>query len=76
MAGYKNVFGDLEYELGAYFVPHRTGCTGQYRILKHEPWCVTDACINYGENFWETVPPFDSWIQAIAFLKKHIGELM
>lgn len=73
---YKNVFGELEYELGNFFVPHRTGCTGQYRILKHEPWYVTDACIVIGKNFWETIPPFDNWIQAVRFLKENYKDLL
>lgn len=71
---YKNVFGELEYTLGNFFIPHRTGCTGQYRILKHDPWYVTDA--RYADNIWETVQPFDSWIQAVRYLKEHVEELI
>lgn len=74
MEKYRDVFGNLEYELGDFFVPHRTGNTGQYRILKHEPWYVTDARYNY--NLWDTVPPFDSFIQAVRYLKENIGNLM
>lgn len=76
MKTYKNIFGELEFELGAFFVPHRTGMTGKYRILKHEAWYVTDACIMIGDNFWETIPPFDSWIQAVKFLKENYKELL
>ncbi len=78
MAGYRNVFGDLEYELGDYFVPHRTGGTGKYCILKHEPWRVTDAyiVIDSYNNWWEKTPLFDSWIQAVKFLKENIGDLL
>jgi len=71
---YKNVFGELEFELGNFFVPHRTGCTGQYRILKHEPWYVTDA--RFADEFWDTVPPFNSWIQAVKFLKENYKDLL
>ena len=74
MKVYKNIFGELEYELGKFFVPHRTGCTGQYKILKREPWYVTDAVFN--NDIWDAVPPFDSWIQAVRFLKEHIDELL
>ena len=74
MEKYRNVFGELEYELGDFFVPHRTGNTGQYRILKHEPWYVTDA--RYADAFWDTVPPFDSWIQAVRYLKENVGKLL
>lgn len=75
MKNYKNVFGELEFELGNFFVPHRTGKTGKYSILKHEPWYVTNACIVCG-SFWETVQPFDSWIQAVRFLKKNYKDLL
>ena len=76
---YKNVFGELEFNLGNFFVPHRTGGTGKYVILKHEPWYVTDAMITHDEHgayFWETIPPFDSWIQAIRFLKENYKDLL
>lgn len=71
---HRNVFGELEFELGDFFVPHRVGNTGQYRILKHMPWCVTDAV--FADMPWDNVPPFDSWIQAVRFLKEHIDELL
>lgn len=73
---YKNVFGELEFKLGAFFVPHRTGGTGKYAILKRMPWYVMDAYIVYGNNFWEKVPVFDSWIQAVRFLKENYKDLL
>lgn len=74
---YRNVFGELEYELGDFFVPHRTGRTGQYCILKHAPCYVTDAYIILEEGlFCEQVPPFDSFIQAVRFLKENIKNLV
>ena len=71
---HRNVFGELEFELGDFFVPHRTGCTGKYAILKHEPWYVTDA--RWAELPWDELPRFDSWIQAVNFLKKNIKDLL
>lgn len=71
---HKNIFGELEFELESFFVPHRTGNTGQYRILKREPWYVTDA--RFADNIWETVQPFDSWIQAVRFLKENYKDLL
>ena len=73
---YKNVFGELEYELGNFFVPHRTGGTGLYCILKHEPWKVVDA-IWWPDDipFGDKTPLFDSWIQAIRFLKENYKDL-
>lgn len=74
MNKYKNVFGELEFELGDYFVPHRTGCTNKYRILKHEPWYVTEA--RWAELPWDSLPTFDSWIQAVRFLKENVEYLL
>ena len=71
----KNVFGELEFELGNFFVPHRTGGTGKYCILKHESWYVTDA--RFADMpFYNEVPPFDSWIQAVRFLKENYKDLL
>ena len=75
MKNYKNVFGELEFELGAFFVPHRKGGTGKYCILKHEPWYVTDACQLY-LGFIGEVPKFDSWIQAVRYLKENYKDLL
>lgn len=71
---YRDVFGELEFELGKFFVPHRTGGTGKYVILKHEPWYVTDA--RFADAFWDTTPTFDSWIQAVRFLKENYKDLL
>lgn len=79
MKNYKNVCGELEFELGAFFVPHRTECTGKYTILKHEPWYVTDAYIvneKHGAFWWERAPLFDSWIQAVKWLKENYKDLL
>lgn len=76
MKKHHNVFGELEFELGEFFVPHRTGCGGQYAILKHEPWYVTDAYIVIDNTLCEHCQLFDSWIQAIRFLKENYKDLL
>ena len=49
---------------------------GENRIIKHEPYYRTDAMIIYGNTFfWETVPPFESFIQAVKFLKENADKL-
>lgn len=73
---YHNILGELEFELEKFFVPHRVGCDGRYAILKHELWYVTDAYISIDGGWCEQVMPFDSWIQAVRFLKNHINELI
>lgn len=76
MRNYRNVFGELEFNLGDFFVPHRTGGTGKYTILKHEPWYVTDAYIIICDTWAEHCPLFDSWIQAVRFLKENHRDLL
>ena len=73
---YRNVFGELEYELGDFFVLHRTGSTGKYVILKREPWKVTDAWISSDGILFDRTPLFDSFIQAVRFLKENIKDLV
>ena len=76
MSGRKNIFGELEYELGDFFVPHRKGGTGKYCILKHEPWFVTDAYIVTAGILVDRCPLFDSWIQAVRYLKENYRDLL
>lgn len=74
---YRNVFGELEYNIDNFFIPHRTTWNNEFRILKREPWYVTDAYMIYdNEIIWEKAPTFDSWIKAVRFLKEHINELI
>ena len=73
---YRDVFGELEFSIGEFFVPHRTGGTGKYTILKREPWRVTAPVIMGEHNLWDDVPVFDSFIQAVRFLKEHYTELV
>ena len=70
--GYRNVFGELEYKIGAFFVTHKK--SGTYRIKKKEPWYVTNAC--FADNPWWDTPEFDSFIQACIWLKAHHTELL
>lgn len=73
---YRNVFGELEYTLGDFFVLHRTGNTGKYAILKREPWKVTDAWLSIDGILFDRTPRFDSFIQAVRYLKENINDLV
>lgn len=73
---YKDVFGELEFSMGNYFVPHKVGGTGKYVILKREPWYVTDAYVVICDTWVEHAPLFDSWIQAIRYLKENFEKLL
>ena len=74
---YRNVFGDLEYELGDFFVLNRKGGTGKYAVLKRGFWTVTDPmwCPG-GVAFGDRPPLFDSFIQAVRWLKENVNDLL
>lgn len=76
----RNVFGEIEYTMGPFFVPHRKGCTGQYAILKREAWSVVDPIWLIEDSIvspvWFNPPTFDSYIRAVAWMKEHIEELI
>lgn len=42
--------------------------------MKNEGWYVTDVSLS--ENPWGEIKPFDSIVQAYAWLKKHVNELL
>lgn len=70
----RDAFGNKTYELGVFFVAKHDN--GKWHILKREPWYVTDAYI-YTEPFmfWK-VEPFDSFIQAVRWLKANHADLL
>lgn len=72
MNGYRKQ--EREYTLGRFFVARRADSTGKYRILKRESYYVTDAYI--ANIWWERTPAFDSWIQAVRFLKENKEDLL
>lgn len=75
MNGYRKQ--EREYTLGHFFVDRRADNAGKYRILKRESYYVTDAyIINDSSTWWERTPAFDSWIQAVRFLKENKKDLL
>ena len=67
----RNVFGKIEPRIGNYFV--KKNFQGKYEILKYDSnaCMVTDAYIG-----WYKVDPFDSMVQAYAWLKKNVNDLI
>lgn len=51
---------------GKFFVKH-----GQNKILKSYPCMTTDAGIDYGLVLPDPIPPFDSFIHAVRFMKEN-----
>lgn len=51
---------------------------GDNRIIKHEPWYRTDAMwmLDSQMAFWDNPPKFESFIQAVRWLKEHKEELL
>lgn len=45
------------------------------KIVRVLPYLRTDASISYGHKFFDTVPPFDSFIKAVAYLKENKNKM-
>ena len=67
----RNALGAIEPRIRCYFIRKENG---KWKILKNEGWYVTDVSLN--ENPWFEVEPFDSMVQAYAWLKEHVDELL
>lgn len=49
-------------------------CKGDNRILEHRPYLTTDVCLdNY---IWERIDRFDSFVQAVKFLKENLNSFL
>lgn len=70
----RNCLGKIEPRIGAFFVSETWG--GKYKILKNEPWYVTDARLNDLALMWGEIEPFDSRVKAYAWLKKNVDNLL
>ena len=65
----------MEYKLREYEVHKRWD--GKYEILKHPAWCKTHAYeVIDGMLLWNTCPLFDSFIQAVRYLKENADNLL
>lgn len=76
----RNCFGQLAYtatvkrseKLTDVYAIH----SGDNRIMKCEPYRVSEAVIADPVMMWEELPKFESITQAAAFLKAHKAELL
>ena len=48
---------------------------GKYEITTHTPYMITDAYLMLGD-IWFDIDPFESFIQAVKFLKENINNLL
>lgn len=74
----RDVFGKLSYtEVNKQKLVFSV-TKGDNRIIKHEPWYRTDAMwmLDSEMAFWDNPPKFESFIQAVRWLKEHKEELL
>ena len=75
----RDTFGRLSYTITIPISPKYSKVfsvrKGDNKIHRHEPYLTTDAYIAYGGSFWD-LPKFDSFIQAVRFLKTNANELI
>lgn len=46
-----------------------------YTIYSHQPYYTTDAVYSDPDFLWIDLPKFDSFIQAVRFLKENLEQL-
>lgn len=76
--------GNLDYTIpnadktAFYMVVDHRKANRPYRITKYDlsACCATTAWIDYDEFLMVATPKFTSFIQAVAWLKKHVNELI
>jgi len=49
---------------------------GDNRIISHQPWYNTDAVLRDPVLMWVTLPKFESFIQAVRYLKANLNNLI
>lgn len=69
---FRNIFGDLGYKIGKFYVIKKADVNAKYYISKHELYCCTTAVMY---PFWD-VPVFDSFMQAACFLRDNFSDLI
>ena len=76
--------GNLDYTIpnadktAFYMVVNHRKANRPYRITKFDldACCATTAWMDYDESFMVATPKFTSFIRAVAWLKKHVNELI
>lgn len=83
MEKYRDVFGNLFYQIvradGKIFqVTNRKDGNGKYKIIKNnENACMySDAVLADSTFIWQDIQPFDSFIQAVRYLKQNVKKFL
>lgn len=74
MEKYRNVLGQLCFTLKKFEVVRKPDYHGKYHIIENQPFYRTEAMINDG--LWSYAPTFDSFIQAVKWLKENVNNLL
>ena len=77
----RDTFGRLSYTMSIPISPKYSRVfsvtRGDNRIRKHEPYYITDTYLTYdGVEGWWDLSEFDSFIQAVRFLKANADKLI
>ena len=70
----RDIFGKIRLSVGNYIVSETHN--GKWEILKREPYYTTTAVLKNEVLMWLDLEPFESKVQAYAWLKKHVNELL
>lgn len=77
-----NILGERELRFtnsrGTFFTSTTDTADGpKYKILRKEPWYVTDACLDYGLPLGDRIEDrFDNLTQAYRFILDHYNEII
>ena len=72
----RNCFGKLSYTAVNSRKSSFSVTKGDNRIVKHEPWYNTDAVLSDPVFMWNDLPKFESFIQAVRYLKENLEDLL
>lgn len=71
----RDVFGKLSYTAVNSDKAVFSVTKGDNRIIRHMPWYITDAKLSVPVLLWDDLPEFDSFVQAVRYLKENLEQL-
>lgn len=71
----RNCFGKLSYTATNSYKYVFSVTKGENKIIRHQPWYRTDAVLSDPVFMWNDLPTFDSFIQAVKYLKENLEQL-
>lgn len=71
----RNCFGKLSYTAVNSDKAVFSVTKGDNRIIRHMPYYRTDAVLSIPVLLWMDLPKFDSFVQAVRYLKENLEQL-